>query len=71
MSEKKKVITNQPGRPKGVTILGGSVSGEKGVEIVEQHKTIKPGEVTILDKNSKTETPPVEITYGEGDRDGN
>lgn len=63
MSDETKIVGG--GIVKGVQTIGGKRVDEKGVEIVSQHNPAN--EVTILDKDSKTETPNVEITQGEGD----
>lgn len=59
-----KIYTGRPGRPKGVQIIGKGGAAAGGVTIMGKNAN---KEVTILDKNSPAETPPVVITHGEGD----
>jgi hypothetical protein len=66
-SEKAKIYTGKPGRPKGIEIRGASKETAKGGTVTVGGAAIKG--TKILDKSSKTEPPKAEITYGEGDID--
>ncbi len=63
---KTKILSGKPGRPKGVEIMGRKREEEKPVKIVDAHGSQSGTE--ILDKDSKTDSPSIEITVGEGDR---